>query len=110
MIGPQFLAALTLTYPALAALCIAAAGIYAADAIDRRDPARWLAAATFAIFAARWALLAVTLPGKFQIIDRYAAQEIAVILDSAGALCAFPYLLIVLYRRCRRRRAGKGTP
>lgn len=109
MIGPQFLTALTLTYPTLAALCIAAAGIYAADAIDRRDPACWLAVAAFAVFAVRWALLAVTLPGKFQIFDRYQAQEIAVILDTAGALCALPYLLIVLYRRWRRR-AGKGTP
>ena len=109
MIGPQFLAILAFTYPSLTALCIAAAGIYAADAIDRRDPARWLAVVTFAIFAARWALLAVTLPGKYQILDRYAAQEIAVLLDAAGALCAFPYLLIVLYRRWRRR-AVRGTP
>lgn len=106
MIDQMYLAILALIYPVLVSLCIITAGIFIGDAIERSDPARLIGAATFITFAARFAILSIVLPGNSGI-DRYAAQEIAVLLDACGAGFGLAYLVVIVRRRHRRHRTSQ---
>lgn len=108
MIDPLVLIAITIAYPILAACSTVAAGIYLADSIERKDPARLLMVGMFVLFAARFAILALSLGSYPAAIDRAIAQTIAGAVDSAAAVLAAPYVAIVVYRRRRRARlAGR---
>lgn len=106
MIDQKYLAILALVYPVLVSLCIITAGIFIGGAIERSDPAQLIGAATFVTFAVRFAILSIVLPGASGI-DRYAAQEIAVLLDACGAGFWLAYLIVIVRRRHRRHRTSQ---
>ena len=102
-IDPAVLTSITIAYPILAACAIIAAGIFLADAIERRDPARLLMVGMFVLLSARFMILGVALGPSPALIDRAIAQTIAGAIDSAIAILAPAYLVIEIYRRWRRR-------